>query len=179
MKILKILVGAVVLLLGVMLLIALLLDSEWRVERSVDIDAPPSKVLAYISLLPNWPEWTVWNAETYPEMKMSYSGPNWGVGAQQSWNDGSMVGVLEVTAYDPARYMEYSLDMDNGEFVMQCRIEALPRLTGSTVNWNCRGDTGGSPVDKLMMVIFKPLIGKDFEGGLNRLAARFAKDSGQ
>ncbi len=176
MKILKIVVGVVVLLLGVLLLIALLMDSEWRVERSAEVDAPPNKVMAFISMLPNWPEWTVWNTENYPEMKMSYAGPNWGVGAQQSWDDGSMVGVLEVTAYDPAAYMEYVVDMDNGGFVMQCRIETRPVLSHSEVIWSCWGDTGASPIDKLMMVVFEPLIGKDFQGGLDKLAARFAKE---
>lgn len=168
-------VGTVIGILGIALLASLLMSSEWRVERSAEVPARPSKVMAFISLLPNWPEWTVWNTENIPELKVSYSGPNWGVGARQSWHDGAMVGVLEVTDYDPGKYMEYNVDMDNGEFVMQCRIETVPVLTHSRVTWTCWGDTGGNPVDKLMMAAFKPLIGKDFQGGLDRLVERFGK----
>ncbi len=176
MKFLKYMVGIVVFLLAVALTASLIMDSEWEIKRSAEIDAPPSKVMAFISLLPNWPEWTVWNKENYPEMKLSYSGPNWGVGAQQSWSDGAMVGVLEVTDYDPASFMEYNLDMDNGEFVMQCRIETTKLLTRSKVTWRCWGDTGASPIDKLLMAAFKPMMGKDFQGGLDRLADRFARE---
>ncbi len=175
MKMLKYLAGTVVLLLSVALLVGLVMDNEWRIERQVEVDAPPSKVMAFISLLPNWPEWTVWNSKNYPDMKVSYAGPNWGVGAQQSWQDGGMVGVLEVTDYNPASYMEYNLDMNNGEFAMQCRIETAPLLTRSKVTWSCWGDSGGNPVDKMLMLAYQPMMGKDFQKGLDRLAERFAE----
>ena len=177
MKLLKYMVGSVVFLLGVALVASLLMSSEWRVERSAEVNAPPSKVMAYISLLSNWPEWTVWNTSNFPELKTSYSGPNWGVGARQSWDDGAMVGVLEVTDYDPGSFMEYNVDMDNGEFTMQCRLQTDALLSHSKVTWSCWGDTGGSPVDKLMMAAFKPMIGDDFQGGLDKLAARFAEQA--
>lgn len=175
MRILKYIVGVVVLLLGILLLAGFLLGPDWRVERSADVGAPPNKVMAYISMLPNWPEWTVWNSENYPGMKLSYSGPNWGVGAQQSWDDGQMVGILEVTGYDPASYLEYNVEMDHGKYMMQCRIEVAPLLASSRVSWSCWGDSGSNPVDRLLMVVYKPLIGNDFEVGLSNLQSRFAK----
>src|SRR5688572_8314574 len=62
---------------------AWLLDPAWRIERRVEISAPPGPVFAYISILRNWPEWTTWNAREYPSLKYVYAGPDWGVGATQ------------------------------------------------------------------------------------------------
>lgn len=173
MKVLKIL-GAIAAVLVVAVVAAgLMLEGPYTVERSNTVKAPPDQVMAYVGDLRNWNEWTVWTREAYPEMKVEYPGATSGEGAIQKWNDGSMDGQLEVTAFEPGSQMEYVLDMDHGNWRMRCRIGAVPVDAGSVVTWACSGDAGKNPVNRIMMAIFKPMIGDDFQGGLDKLAVRF------
>lgn len=156
------------------LIYGMTLDSAWQVEREVVISAPPAKVMNRIANLSDWPSWTAWTKEKYPEMVYQSSGPERGVGAVQEWNDGSMTGRMEVTAYEPGRLLAYDLNMDNGTYLSQAKLVAKPVEGGTRLTWTCWGEAGDSPVDKLMMQMFLPLMGADFETGLNNLKMQFA-----
>ena len=168
-------VVAVLLIVG-LLGYGLSLDSHWRVERSAVIDAPQGPVFAYVSILRNWPEWTVWNPQKYPSMKYSYGGSEWGVGATQQWDDGAMQGMLRVTDYRPGEFMEYELVMEQGKFRMRGSLSIEPAGAGSRLTWACWGDSGGNPVNKLMMRFYRPMIARDFNGGLANLQQRLRAD---
>lgn len=165
----------VILVLGA-LFVGQLIDEQWLVQRDVQLEAPPSAVMADIAVLKNWPEWSAWTKENYPDMTYAQEGPASGVGAVQTWHDGAMNGRLEVTAYQPGKSLAYDLSMDDGEFEMQCMFNAEPSDQGTHLTWTCQGETDSSPVDKLLMRLFMPMMGSDFETGLNNLQARHAKD---
>lgn len=160
-------------LLAGLLVWGLMLDSQWRVERSVEIAEAPGPVFAYVSLLRNWPEWTAWNPKAYPNMRHEFSGPDWGVGATQRWHDRGMQGELHVTEFRPGEYLEYELQMEPGNIRLRgsLRIEAVDN--GSRLSWSCWGDAGDNPFDKLMVRVYSPMIGRDFGAGLANLQARF------
>lgn len=151
----------------------LTLDSEWRVERSAEISAPPGPVFAYVSILKNWPEWTAWNPEEYPDMRYEFSGQDWGVGAIQRWHDGDMRGELRVTEFRPGEYLEYVLSMEPGDIHLRGSLRIEAAGMGSRLSWSCWGDTGDGLFDKLMMRAYAPMIGRDFSAGLASLQARF------
>lgn len=175
MKLLKTLI-LVILLLTVMAVIAgLFMDPQWRVERRAQMTAPAATVYAYISRIRSWQEWTAWNTEVYPQMQISYSGPERGVGARQSWDDGSMAGHVQITAEDPGRRFEYVVSMEEGKHEMNCSLAVQPADAGSEVIWGCAGDSGGNPLSRLMMATYKPMIGQDFEKGLDNLQQRYSK----
>lgn len=150
-----------------------MMDSRWRVERSIEIAEAPGPVFAYVSILSNWPEWTAWNPEQYPDLKYEFGGPDWGVGATQQWHDGNMRGELRVTDFQPGEYLEYELQMTPGDIRLRgsLRIEAID--AGSRLVWSCWGDAGDNPISKLKMRAYSPMIGRDFAAGLKTLEARF------
>ncbi len=151
----------------------LTLDSQWRVERSIDIAAPPGPVFAYVSLLRNWPEWTAWTPAEYPDLQYQFSGPEWGVGATQRWHDGAMRGELRVTEFLPGEYLEYQLQMQDGKTRLRGSLRIEPAGQGSRLRWSCWGESGSSPIDKLLIRAYLPMIGRDFDRGLRNLQARF------
>ncbi|MGH8453474.1 MAG: SRPBCC family protein [Nevskiales bacterium] len=165
--------GVLGVLLAGLLIWGLAMDSRWRVERSVEIAAAPGPVFAYVSILRNWPEWTAWNPEEYPDMQHEFDGPDWGVGAIQRWHDGDMRGELHVTEFRPGEYLEYELKMDPGKIRLRGSLRIEPTGTGSRLSWSCWGDAGDNPLDKLMMRVYMPMIGRDFSAGLVNLQARF------
>jgi hypothetical protein len=170
-------VGVVILLAVAALGAGFTLEPQWRVERSAQIDSPPGPVFAYVSILRNWPEWTAWNTARYPELKYETSGPEWGVGATQSWDDGAMQGQLEVMDYRPGEYMEYELIMDDGRYRMRGSLSIESSGEGSRLTWAGWGETGNNPVEKLMMLAYRPLIGRDYEAGFDNLKKRFSHSS--
>lgn len=173
MKLLKTLLLMTVLILAAAVIAGFFMNPQWQVERQAVVTAPPNAVYGYISTLPNWSQWTAWNKEAYPDMQLTYSGPQAGVGARQSWNDGAMSGYLEVTAIDAGESLDYLVSMDGGKHSMDCRLAVSKLDSATAVRWLCRGDSGGNPLDRLMMAAYKPMIGRDFEIGLARLQQHF------
>lgn len=174
MRLLKTLGLAIVLLIILAVVAGLFMDPLWRVERRTNVAAPAAEVYGFISRIPNWVQWTAWNTEAYPDMQISYSGPASGVGARQSWDDGAMSGYVEITAEEPGKHFDYLVSMEGGRHQMSCRLAVTPDTGGSAVVWSCSGDSGGNPIDRLMMAAYRPMIGKDFETGLSNLQQRYA-----
>ncbi|MDX1496502.1 MAG: SRPBCC family protein [Salinisphaeraceae bacterium] len=174
MKLIKTLILAIIVLAILAVVAGLMMDSQWRVERRAVVNADPTTVYADISRIRGWQEWTAWNTEAYPDMQISYSGPERGVGARQSWDDGAMTGTVEITAVQPNKGFDYVVSMEEGKYQMQCSMQVAPADAGAEVIWACEGDSGGNPFSRLMMAAYKPMIGKEFETGLNNLQQRHA-----
>jgi hypothetical protein len=165
--------GAIAAVLAGLVIWGVAMDSQWRVERSVEIGAPAGPVFAYVSILRNWPEWTAWNPEEYPDMKYEFGGPDWGVGATQRWRDGDMQGELRVTEFRPGEYLEYELKMEPGHIRLRGSLQITETGGRSHLSWSCWGDAGDNPLEKLKMRLYSPLIGRDFDKGLATLETRF------
>src|SRR5258706_521725 len=73
--------GGLVLLL---LVVGLFLPSAFSVQRSAVINATPNKVYNLVVEPKQWTKWSVWTQRD-PDMKITYSGPPFGMGARWSW----------------------------------------------------------------------------------------------
>lgn len=165
--------GVIVVVVAGVLAWGLVLDSRWRVERSIEIAEAPGPVFAYVSILRNWPEWTTWGAESYPNLQYSYDGPDWGVGATQRWQDGGMKGEMRVRGFHPGEYLEYEMSMDPGSIHLRGSLRIQANGEGSVLTWSCWGDAGENPIDKLKTRFYGHWIGRDFSASLAKLQARF------
>lgn len=91
----KIALGFVV-LVGAFLGYVALQPSDYVISREVTIRAPAEKVFPYLNnakLAANWSPWS----ELDPKAKMSFSGPDEGVGSRTSWADGEKLGTGSAT----------------------------------------------------------------------------------
>jgi uncharacterized protein YndB with AHSA1/START domain len=163
--------GIVVLVaLAVLLLaIGLMLPSQFKVQRSVEIAAPASKVYPLIAAPAAWTRWSVWNQRD-PAMKIEYAGPASGAGARWNWRsatEGS--GEMEFTEADVDRRIAYRLSFP--EFGMQSRGVLTIDAAGSgvRVSWTNEGDMGSNPVNRWFGLFMDRLVGPDFEAGLANL----------
>ena len=150
--------------------VAYALPSHYRVARSIDIDAPASKVYPLVANVRAWKSWSVWNRRD-PNMEIVYAGPESGAGAQWKWkskSEGS--GEMTLTDAEPDRRLDYTLyfpDMDahaRGTITFDATSPTSTRVT-----WTNVGDLGYNPMMRWMGLAMDRMVGDDFAAGLANL----------
>jgi uncharacterized protein YndB with AHSA1/START domain len=169
MKVIKNILLVVAGLLLLLLIVGFLLPSEFKVQRSIVINAPVSEVYKHVVNLRNWKAWGVWFKRD-PTMLVAYSGAEGNVGMTSKWvseQEGS--GEMVIIALEPNRRFIYSLyfpEMDmgsTGEFIFK-------EKNGQTeVTWLDYGNLGGNPLNHYFSFFMDKMIGPDFETGLENL----------
>ena len=71
-------------LLAVVLVVAATKPDTMRIERSIDISAPPAKIFAMLNDFHQWPQWAPQDKDD-PTMTRTYSGAASGLGAVSEW----------------------------------------------------------------------------------------------
>jgi hypothetical protein len=166
---LKLIGSLIVVAIVCILILASAKPSDFRVERSITIDAPPAKVAALINDFHNWNAWSPWAAMD-PAMKTTYSGPASGPGSIYEWEGNSKVGKgrMEILTVEPAK-TSIKLDFlkpfeghNTADFLLQPE-----EGTGTRVTWVMYGPMAFFP-GKIMSVFttMDKMISPDFEKGL-------------
>lgn len=172
----KVLGNLLVIGLGVValvLLVGLFLPRSYRLQRSIRIQAKPEAVYAQLSVLRQWPEWTVWNQERDPGVRFEFEGPEAGVGATYRWTGAKLGrGQLKLTQAQPGKGVWYELEFDGGQIKATGSVTFEPAGEGLEVVWMNEGDLGRNPVSRYVGLFMERMVGPDFEGGLARLRGR-------
>ena len=164
LKILKYLVGLLVLLVA----IAFLLPSTYSAQRSTTINAPVEKVFPLIANQKEWKRWSVWNQRD-PNMELSYSGPESAAGSKWAWKSKSEGnGGMEWSAVEANKRVGYILTME-GMTPATGDLFVAPEGAGTKVTWTMKGDSGMNPMFRWFGLFMDKLIGPDFESGLKNL----------
>lgn len=150
---------------------AYVLPPEARVERSVEIAAPPEKVFAIAGNLRRVPEWSPW-VSIDPATRFDFEGPEQGVGQVMRWaSNNPLVGngrekVAEFIAND--RLVTQS---DYGEFGTSTSIITLaPSGTGTTLTRSFTSTLPGV-IDRWAGLMIDGSVGAEYEKGLARIKA--------
>ena len=171
--ILIILVG----LIAAVLAIAATKPDEFRVQRQINIKAPPEKIFSVLNDFHQFEAWSPWK-KLDPAMKLTLSGAEKGKGAIYHWvgNDKAGEGRMEILESTPSSKIVIKLDFikpfegnNITEYILQ------PQADSTTLSWVMYGP---SPfISKIMQVFVSmdSLIGKDFEEGLGNLKALIEK----
>ena len=135
MKIFKKILLGVLLIPILLVVISLFLPSHYQVVRRIRINAPPQAIFTNINTLKTWPEWTAWTVEHYPDMKISFAGPDAGVGATYTWEGKSSGnGMLKLTRSQPDQMVAFDLDVEHGKYVSKGTIGLEPS-SNSVKRW--------------------------------------------
>ena len=151
---------------------AYVLPSEARVERTVEIAAPPEKVFAIAGDLRRVPEWSPWPAID-PKTSFTFEGPEQaGVGQVMRWASNNPLvgnGTQKVTGFESNARLE--TETDYGEFgTSQSVLSLAPSATGTTVTWSFRSPLPGV-VDRWAGLLIDSSVGAEYEKGLAKLKA--------
>ncbi len=151
---------------------AYLLPREATVERHINISAAPADVFPYVNSLKATQDWSPW-LERDPDVVLTYSGPDSGVGAQMAWvSDEPNVGTgsQEITVSVQDQRVESALDF--GEMgTATASFLLVGGGTSTEVFCILRTDMGNSPMGRWMGVAMDYIVGPDYETGLANLKA--------
>jgi hypothetical protein len=153
------------------LLVVVSKPNNFRMQRSLTINAPADVIYAHIDDFHKWQAWSPWE-QLDPDLKRTYSGAPSGIGAVYDWQGNGKAGQGRMTIREatPAHRLLINLDFikpfpatNSAEFLLQ------PSGDATVVTWAMFGP---SPfMSKLMgsLMNMDDLIGKDFERGLSTL----------
>jgi uncharacterized protein YndB with AHSA1/START domain len=148
-----------------------MIPSTFLVQRSIEINAAPRKVYDLIVEPKKWKDWSVWTRRD-PDMRITYSGPPFGMGAKWSWvSKTEGIGTMEFTRVEPDRTVEYSLTFPEYNMRSTGTLRLEPSGNATRVTWTNAGDVGGNPVKHYLALMMDRMVGPDFEGGLANLKA--------
>ena len=161
-------IGSVVLLL---VAAGLVIPSTFSVQRSVEINAAPRKIYDLVVEPRKWQDWSVWTRRD-PNMRITYSGPPFGMGAKWAWVSKSEgTGSMEFTRVEPDRAVEYALSFADFNMRSTGALRMEPNGNSTRVTWTNTGDVGPNPLKHYLALMMDRFVGPDFEGGLANLKA--------
>jgi uncharacterized protein YndB with AHSA1/START domain len=151
-------------------------DPNYQVSREILIQAPAEKIFPYVNNSKKMNDWNPW-MELDPKAKVSFSGPDEGVGTKTSWADGEKLGTGSATVVEAETnkrvrtQLEYRKPFEMTQFA---EISIHPEAGGSRVTWSVGGNN--SFIGRLMCTLSRmsmdDMVGKTFEKGLQKLKNR-------
>lgn len=164
------LVAIIVIAVVAVLVLALRQPDEFRVARSVTINAPAEKIASQIADFHQWSAWSPWE-HLDPAMQRSFTGAAAGKGSIYEWSGNSDVGqgrmeILDAAPDKVSIKLDFYKPMEASniaEFTLQ------PKDGATELTWAMYGPMPF--VSKVMSVFFDmdKMIGPDFEKGLAEL----------
>lgn len=151
------------------LLIGYLLPSQYKIERSVIVNAPEKSIFPHIADLKKWQNWGVWFKRDL-NITIEYVGEKGVVGMKSIWVGEVMgEGEIEIIALESNHRLIYTVRLadasktSTGEFVLT-KVES-----GTQVVWMEYGNVGYNPIHRYVAFFMDYSIGHDFELGLDNL----------
>jgi effector-binding domain-containing protein/uncharacterized protein YndB with AHSA1/START domain len=158
----------------------MLLPRQVHVERSIVIDAPHATVFALVDGYKQFNKWSPWAARD-PNAKYTREGPEFGVGAKQSWvGDPKTVGSgsQEIVEIKPLELVKSRLDF-GAQGLATAQFALAPESSATRVTWSLDSDMGAGPIGRYFGLMMDRMIGPDYEkglAGLKALAESFPKE---
>ncbi len=164
---------AIAVILAVFLGFVATRKGHFHYERSGVIAAPAERIFPYLS---DFHRGQLWNpfAQKDPAMKITYSGPESGVGAMMEFdgNREAGTGKLEILSLVPNRSVDIRLTMIKPfAAVNQVHYELAPEGTGTRFTWSMEGDNGFMGKLVSVFVDCDKMIGGEFDKGIALLKA--------
>jgi hypothetical protein len=176
-RILKFSLIALLVIIAVVLVAAAKQPDSFRVARSTKVNAPPTAVFPHVDQLKNWEAWNPWG-KLDPNMKLTYDGPESGVGASYSWVGNNEVGEgkMTITESRPNELVQFKLEffkpmagVSTSEFTL------VPKGEQTEVTWAMKGENNYVAKIFCLFMNMDKMIGGQFEKGLAELKAAAEK----
>ena len=170
MKVWKKLLLGLMGLIVVLILIGFLLPSQRRIERSILTRGKSQEVFQLVAALKRWPEWTAWTTNRFPDLTLSFDGPETGVGATMiAAGKSSGDGTVTIVESNQTSGIAYALDFNHGVQAFAGAIRYTNTSDGLRVTWTLDADLGVNPLKRWAGLGMGSLMGADMEHGLAKL----------
>ena len=156
---------ALALVLGLLVVIIAMQPAAFTIVRTATINAPPQLVFAQVNDFHRWLAWSPWE-KTLTDVKQSYSGDDFGVGAKYAWASKESDGNMTIEESKPER-ISIALNFTQ-PFKAENRtlFDFKPEGTGTAVTWSMTGTRDFMSKAAGLVMDMDKLVGGDFENGL-------------
>jgi hypothetical protein len=172
-KSLKILAIVLLSILGLVLVTALFVRKDYKVERSISINRPRQAVYDYVKYLKNQNKYSVW-AKIDPDMKLDFRGADATVGFVSAWDspvreagkgEQEIVRILEGERIEYIiRFFKPMESTDNAYMALKSENDSTTNVT-----WAIYGNMKYPVNLSLLFMDMDAMLGKDLSGGLSNL----------
>jgi hypothetical protein len=146
--------------------------SEFVIQRSALVDAPPGVVFANLEDFRRWESWSPWE-KLDPQMERRYEGPSSGVGASYYWRGNRAVGEgrMTISKTKPPERLTIRLEsLGPFQATNQVVFDVTPDLASMTeVKWTMTGHNGFVAKAMGLFVNREATVSRDFDRGLAAL----------
>lgn len=144
---------------------------EYLVFREVSISASPEKIFSFFNSARKTELWMPWSAMD-SQMKMSYAGPESGVGSKALWDSPGKMGTGSSTISESIANRSVKVDLEYMKPFQMHQVAELsitPSGSQSIVRWSVSGKNNfiGKAISLVMNC--DKMIGGSFEQGLAKL----------
>lgn len=173
MKILKVILGGLVLIVVLLLIVALFIKKDYAVEREITINKPKSQVFDYIKLLKNQDLYSVW-IKRDPAAKKAYKGTDGTVGFIASWDSNNkevgkgeqeIAKIVEGERIDMKLRFKEPFEANDDAYMITESVSE----TQTKVRWGFKGSMKYPMNLMLLCVNMEDMLGKDLQKGLDDL----------
>ncbi|MBP6002154.1 MAG: SRPBCC family protein [Pyrinomonadaceae bacterium] len=163
--------AAIVIAIAVICIAAAMQPADFKITRSVTINASADRVFEQVNDFHKWDAWSPW-AKLDPAMKTTYSGPSAGVGSSYAWAGNSDVGEGKMTILEsrPPEHIRIEL-----EFISPFAAKNMtdfsfkPDGDKTHVTWSMVGTNNFVAKMFGLFINMDKLVGGDFEKGLAQM----------
>ena len=159
---------ALVAIVVVLVVVVAMQPSEFRVERTATVSAPPQAVFAQVNDFHNWEAWNPWG-KLDPAMKQAYEGAPEGVGAIYTWVGNNQVGEGRMTLVESHPNDRIRIEL---EFLKPfagtstAQFTFAPEGDQTSVTWSMDGKNNFMSKALGLFMNMDKMIGGQFETGL-------------
>jgi hypothetical protein len=144
--------------------------ADYRISRSITMDAPVSKAFEQVNDFHKWDAWSPFE-KTDPDLKRKFEGPASGTGAIYKWvgNDQAGEGSMTMTESVPNERIRIKFQMMKPlEFASDVDFTFTPQGDKTVVSWTMRGHSDDFK-DKAIIVMMQFIVGTKYGEGLEEL----------
>jgi uncharacterized protein YndB with AHSA1/START domain len=179
MRILKKVLLAIAVVIGVALIAAIFVKKDYLVQRQVTINKPKQEVFDYVKLLKNQDHYSKW-ASMDPAMKKSFTGMDGQPGFVSAWEsdkDDVGKGEQEIKSIEEGKRINYELRFmepfasTSPAFMTTESVDA----NSTKVTWAFSGHMSYPTNLMLVFMDMEKMIGSDLETGLKNLKNQLEK----
>lgn len=152
----------------IVLLIGSLMPRGFTTSSSTVIEAPPEVIFQQLNTIKTWSNWSMWNEQSIQGLEVSYSGPESGVGAIQTWTEPRGEGKLWITESLENELLKFTSVFANFP-EMQSSITLTKVDNGTKVEWKSDGNLPKGPFYGWFGMTFGDSLAREYKKSLERL----------
>jgi len=175
MKALKGIFYVILAIIALVFVVAIFLPSEYKVERSAEINKPVTMIFGYVSDFNNFHSWNPWTP-LEPNHSYTVSGDSGQVGHKYLW-EGEIIGSgnMIFTKFIPFDLIKSDINFlspQKAKGVVEWAFDGTENST--TVSWSLTG-SADYPLGRYYGLMMDGFLGPSFEEGMNSLKKRCAE----